>query len=228
MLYRSRFLGLSVLFLPVVGAVALGDGCSSSSPEAVVDSGPQVDTGVLQDTGSRADRESHKDTGTQSDTGVDSEAGLDVSNVEAATDTGSDTDASPDTGSDAGHDTGSDSGCSGTTPVAIKVVNYLGWCNIDVGTTTITGAPPTTSTTLVCVAAGATLTAEAASAHFEVGTAPLPWITGVDTGSIVNTSTMSTATLGTAETCVVACCPFSATSGHDAGSGCTGAPTTCD
>jgi hypothetical protein len=236
MIHHRTLFALGALLVPIVALVTEGSGCSSTSTT----SPPQdTGTGTGTSTGTHTEVDSgskKKDSGTEKDTGPDvaSEDAGDAESDDAgdgeSEDAGdAESDVTSDVVSDAKSDAKSDAGC-----VDISVVNYKGWCNIEVGGMTISGAPPTTTDTPVCVAAGATLTAQAspkpAAGFFELG--PDPWLSGATQTSVKDAgpdgAVTSSATLKAGSTCVVACCPFGAdATGHDAGSGCSGLPTTC-
>ena len=200
-----------------VSAIALmlgGGACSSSSSSGGAQAG---DSGTGSD-GTMGD-DAQADTGsTGDDTGTSSGGGDSSTENDTGTvaDTGSAADSSmaADTGSE------TDSGCSGSTPIDLKLVNYLSWCDLTVaGTALPVPTPGSTTTSHVCVAAGATLSATANGSSFEIGTPPSPFITGTNTVTD-NGSTASTA-LAAGSTCVAVCCPFTG------GSGCSGLPSLC-
>jgi hypothetical protein len=117
----------------------------------------------------------------------------------------------------------SDAGCSGATPIHLTIYNYKAWCNVSVNGNAIT--TPTLGTTRpqsMCVADGVGIGATANGAAFEIGTPPLPFISGVTTASITDVGMMAKASLAPAATCVFICCPFS-----PGGTGCTGLVNPC-
>jgi hypothetical protein len=138
-------------------------------------------------------------------------------------------DAAQDSAADSSAEAAADSGCTGTTSVPLTVYNFKAWCSLTVGGTAIDAGTlgTTTETMQVCVAPGATLSAVPNGGFFEIGTPPLPFISGTSTTVTDTTGTAST-TLATGATCVFACCPFSGDGGaHTAGSGCTGITNPC-
>jgi hypothetical protein len=70
----------------------------------------------------------------------------------------------------------------------------------------------------MCVADGVALSAAPANGTFEIGTPPLPFVSGTTT--VTDAAGKASTTLAAATTCVVACCPFTN------GMGCTGAAVT--
>jgi hypothetical protein len=119
-------------------------------------------------------------------------------------------------------------GCAadGGATVALTVYNYLDWCSLTAAGQPIAhGSPGTTTVSSLNVAPGAALTAVAVNTDFEIGTPPLPFISGTN-ATTDNAGTAST-TLATGATCVFACCPFAAASGQPAGSGCAGITNSC-
>jgi hypothetical protein len=213
-------------------ALFLGGGCSSSSSgtqagdsgtgsdgtmgedSSSQDSGEQADTGTSSGGGDTGTSSGGGDTGTESDTGTVADTGT-AGDSSMAADTGSTVDSG--TAADTGSTT--DSGCSGSAPVDLKLVNYLGWCDLTVaGTALPVPSAGSTVTSHICVAAGATLSATANGSSFIIGTPPLPFVVGTNT-TTDNGSTAST-TLASGSSCVVACCPFTD------GSGCSGSSVT--
>ncbi len=102
--------------------------------------------------------------------------------------------------------------CSGSTPAALTVKNYLDWCAVS-----IEGAAPSSAATqTVCVADGTVALSASALTGFELG--PDPWHrTAGDTGAGdpgTVTGTGQTATSSTtvnvtgSSACVWVCCPF--------------------
>ena len=100
--------------------------------------------------------------------------------------------------------------CSGATPVALKVKNYLSWCSVTVaGQQPFTGASQTT-----CVAAGTVSLSATALPGFELG--PAPWHhTAGDTGAgelgtVTGTgqaaSSATTITVSGTSACAWVCC----------------------
>lgn len=203
-------------------ALILGGGCSSSSggTQAGTDSGTGSDVTMGDDSSSEDSGQPQGDTGTSSgggDTGTSSGGG----DTGTETDTGTVADTGSAADSSMAADTGSttDSGCSGSTPVDLKLVNYLGWCDLTVaGTALPVPSAGSTVTSHICVAAGAALSATANGSNFIIGTPPLPFVSGTNT-TTDNGATAST-TLASGSTCVVACCPFTD------GSGCSGSGVT--
>jgi hypothetical protein len=112
--------------------------------------------------------------------------------------------------------------CSGATPVALTVMNYLSWCSVSVAGQAATS----NSSQTTCVAAGPVSVTATALSGFELG--PAPWHdtegdSGAgDPGTVTGSgqSAMSMATVNTSGTssCAWVCCPFS-----PGGNGC---PTT--
>ncbi len=210
-------------------ALILGGGCSSSSGGSQAgDSGTGGDVTMGDD--SSSEDSGQADTGSSSgggDTGTSSGGG-DTGTSSGGGDTGTETDTGTvaDTGSttDSGMaaDTGSttDSGCSGSTPIDLELVNYLGWCDLTVaGTALPVPSAGTTATSHVCVAAGTAISAVANGSGFEIGTPPSPFISG--TGTVTDNGSTANTTLASGATCVFACCPFSG------GGGCSGLTNPC-
>jgi hypothetical protein len=112
--------------------------------------------------------------------------------------------------------------CSGATPVALTVMNYLSWCSVSVAGQAATSNASQT----VCVAAGAVPVAATAESGFELGSAPWHDTEGDhgagDPGTVTGSgqSAMSAATVNASgtSTCAWVCCPFSSPAG-------TGCPT---
>jgi hypothetical protein len=102
--------------------------------------------------------------------------------------------------------------CSGATPVALTVKNYLAWCAVSVA-----GHPASSGATqTVCVGAGAVPVAASALVGFELG--PAPWHDtdgdhgsgdpGTVTGSGQAATSATTVTVAGATACAWVCCPF--------------------
>jgi hypothetical protein len=102
--------------------------------------------------------------------------------------------------------------CSGNTPVALTVNDYLSWCSISIKGAAASTAP----SQVVCVAPGALTLTATPILGFELGPAPWHGTTGDrgtgELGSVIGvdpsaTSTATAIASGTS-TCVWACCPF--------------------
>ena len=100
--------------------------------------------------------------------------------------------------------------CTGATPVALTVKNYLSWCDVSIGG----GASSSAASRTACVADGAVPLTAQALPGFELGAAPWHHTTG-DTGSgeagtITGTgqTAVSAATVNAsgAAACVWVCC----------------------
>ena len=92
--------------------------------------------------------------------------------------------------------------CSGATPVALTVKNYLSWCDVSVaGRAASTAAAQT-----VCVAAGAVPLSATPSAGFELG--PAPWHDTDDDHGAGDPADATTVTVSGASDCAWVCCPF--------------------
>jgi hypothetical protein len=116
-----------------------------------------------------------------------------------------------------------DAGCSGPN-VAITVYNFKAWCALAVDGTAISpGTLGTTTKTSVCVAPGSALSAEPNGTNFEIGTPPLPFISGTKT--VKDDAGTASTTLATGATCVFACCPFA--NSDAATGGCSGLTDPC-
>ncbi len=149
--------------------------------------------------------------------------------VGSACSSSSSTPANEDAGKSASSNSGSGSGsaCSGATPVALTVLNYLKWCSVTVAG----GTPSIEASETVCVAKGTVdLAATPATSQFEIG--PAPWHdTSADTGSGDPGTTSGSGTTETDKTtvdvtsgskCVWVCCPFTNGSGCPATDQCAG------
>src|SRR5580704_2591954 len=99
-------------------------------------------------------------------------------------------------------------GCSGATPIALTVNNYLSWCSVSVAG----GAASSAASQTVCVASGSVDLTATALSGFVLG--PDPWHgTSGDTGSGdpgTLSGMMSTAKVNASGTaaCAWVCCPF--------------------
>ncbi len=193
----------------------------TTAPEAGVDA-KSGDAGGEAEAGADA-----KASDAGGEAAATAEAGADAKAGDAGPPADGSADAKPaDGGSDATVEAGppaeagaTDSGCSGATPVALKVANYLNWCSVSIAG----GAATTAATQTVCVASGAvTLVATAASATFELG--PAPWHDTVgdhdgsgDPGQVTGTglAAMSTTMVDVSGTsaCAWVCCPLADGSG---------------
>jgi hypothetical protein len=100
--------------------------------------------------------------------------------------------------------------CSGATPVALTVKNYLSWCSV-----TVDGQAASTATSqTACVAAGTLGLTATALTGFELG--PTPWHhtrgdagageQGTITGSGQSASSATTVTVGGTSACAWVCC----------------------
>jgi collagen type VII alpha len=107
------------------------------------------------------------DSGTGGAGGATSSTGTSTTTSSSKSSSGS---GSTTTGGTATASTGTGTmGCSGATPVALKVKNFLSWCSVTVGTTAASSAAEQT----ICVASGATVDVSAvANATFELGATP--------------------------------------------------------
>ncbi len=215
-----RMTGVGAAGVSAIALILGGGACSSSSSGSQAgDSGTGSDVTMNEDSPSGEDS-GQADTGTSSgggDTGTSSGGG--DTGTETDTGTAADTGTTVDSGTAADTGSATDSGCSGSTPVDLKLVNYLGWCDLTVaGTALPVPSAGTTVTSHICVAAGATLSATANGSGFIIGTPPLPFVSGTNT-TTDNGATAST-TLASGSTCVVACCPFTN------GQGCSGSAVT--
>ncbi|HTP50490.1 MAG TPA: hypothetical protein VMK42_07325 [Anaeromyxobacteraceae bacterium] len=111
--------------------------------------------------------------------------------------------------------------CSGGTPAALTVLNYLGWCSVSVAG----GAPSGSASITECVADGSVALAATALTGFELGSAPWHDTAGDhgsgDPGTVTGTGqsakSSTTVSASGAAACAWVCCPF--TNG-------TGCPTT--
>jgi hypothetical protein len=107
--------------------------------------------------------------------------------------------------------------CSGATPVALTVKNYLSWCSVSVAGHAASSAGAQT----VCVAAGTIALSATALAGFELGPAPWHHTDGDsgagDAGTVTSGTSAASVTASGASTCAWICCPFV---------GGTGCPTT--
>ena len=193
---------------------AVHDSGSDAKPG---DSGPEA---MTADTGT--DAAAH-DAAVEAAPPPDAAADATLHDAAADASDGGPADAATADASDAG---GSDGGCSGATPVALTVKNYLQWCSVAVANGIASTAPSQT----VCVAAGAVNVAATALVGFELG--PTPWHDTVgdhdgsgDPGAVTGTgqAAISTAMVDvtTGSACVWACCPFTN------GTGCTNLTNQC-
>lgn len=102
--------------------------------------------------------------------------------------------------------------CSGATPAALTVKNYLSWCSVSVG-----GHPASTAVSqTVCVAPGVVTLSAAALTGFELG--PAPWHdtsgdhgsgdAGAISGSGQSATSTTTVTVAGTGACAWVCCPF--------------------
>ncbi len=200
--------GLAALVL-----VPLGAGCGSSSSNGTSDAGPDA-------TGSSSNS-SGGGSGSTSSSGTTSSSGSTSSSGTSSSGSSSSSSSSGSSSGDAGSDaTASDGGCSGATPIELKVYNYKAWCNVSVAGTAIpTPGLGTTEAQSVCVHAGDRLSATAVSGTFEIGTPPLPFISG--TNAVTDMGATASANLSNGATCVFICCPFAG------GSGCSGLTNPC-
>jgi hypothetical protein len=189
------------------------------------DSGPEATT---PDTGTDAAAHDAAADATLHDAAADAtpqDAAADATLHDAAADAsdGGPGEAATADASDAG---GGDGGCSGATPVALTVKNYLQWCSVAVANGTASTLPSQT----VCVAAGAVNVAATALVGFQLG--PTPWHDTVgdhdgsgDPGALTGTGQAATSTamvdVTTGSACVWACCPFTN------GTGCTNLTNQC-
>jgi hypothetical protein len=142
---------------------------------------------------------------------------------DASKDTGP-ADASKDTGpADAYKDTGpadvgvsdvamdvavGEAGCTGSTPVALTVLNVLVWCSVSVEG----GASSAAAQQTVCVAPGVVSLAATSLPGFELG--PAPWhdtsgdLGSGDPGTLVGDVDSTTVSVTSGSACVWVCCPF--------------------
>lgn len=185
--------------------------CSSSSSTPAADAGSD---GSTSDSGPGADSAAPPDSSVQADAGD-----------AAVTDGGQDGAASDAAVADGGADSSAgDGGCTGTNSVALTVANFKAWCSLTVaGTAIAPGTLGTTTMTTVCVAPGATLSATANGAAFEIGDPPSPFISG--TGTVTDSAGTASTTLTAGATCVFACCPFA--DSDAATGGCAGLVNPC-
>jgi len=119
--------------------------------------------------------------------------------------------------------------CSGSTPVALTVQNYLSWCAVSVAG----DAATTNATQTVCVADGAVPLTATAESGFELG--PAPWhLTDGDhgsgdpgsvTGSGQSAVSATTITVSGSTACAWVCCPFTNGTGCPTSNQCAVAPT---
>ncbi len=124
-------------------------------------------------------------------------------------------------GSSGGGSMSSASTCSGATPVALTVKNYLSWCSVSVSGQ----AASTASAQTLCVAPGPIALSATALTGFELGPAPGHDTSGDhgsgDSGTVMGSgqsaSSATTVTAAESASCAWVCCPF--TDG-------TGCPTT--
>ncbi len=116
-----------------------------------------------------------------------------------------------------GGTTSAPSTCSGATPVALTVKNYLSWCSVSVA-----GQPASTAgEQTLCVAPGAVPLSAMALTGFELG--PAPWHDttgdhgsgdpGMVMGSGQSASNATTVTAAGSASCAWVCCPFANGSG---------------
>jgi hypothetical protein len=133
----------------------------------------------------------------------------------SATTYSSTTSTTSTTGSTTTTGTGGGPACSGSTPVALTVKNYLAWCSVTVDGGTASAAAEQT----VCVADGSVTLDATALSGFELG----DWHgTAGDTGSgdpgtVSGGQSQAKVIVSGSSACVWVCCPF--TDG-------TGCPTT--
>ena len=114
------------------------------------------------------------------------------------------------TGSTAASTSSGGSGCSGATPVALKVKNYLSWCTVTVDGKAPVAGPDQT----VCVAEGAIDVSAVANAGFVLGATP--WHDtdgdtgdgelGTVTGTGQTASSATTVTVAGTADCAWVCC----------------------
>jgi len=200
---------LLITALALYGCV--GDAPATTAADASADSenhdSSSEDSAGGPDTGTGSDAPTGNDGGTDTGTGDDAATGSDTG---TGNDTGSDTGTGTDAGADAGSDGAVDSGCTGSV---LTVKNYDSWCSVSVA-----GGPASSaSLQTLCVNTAADLAATAASAAFQLGTAPWHHTTG-DTGSgelgtvtgsgASAKSSTSAAIIAGAPKCVWVCCEF--------------------
>jgi hypothetical protein len=200
------------------------DGASDATRDAVTDAPLQdaLADAPVRDTAADAPAQ---DASADASPEAAAEAAADAAPQDATTDA-SDGGPGEDATLDASDAGGNDSGCSGATPVALTVKNYLSWCSVTVAG----GAATAAASQTVCVAAGNVNVSAVALTGFELG--PTPWhdtvgdhdgsgdpgtVTG--TGQAASSTAMADATGASA--CVWACCPFAN------GTGCTNLTNQC-
>jgi hypothetical protein len=208
-IYRTTVLTGALSATALVVALTAGGCSSTTTTTSTPDSGS--DTAATTTTSSSGSS-SGSSTSSGSSSGSDAETDG-SSSGDATTDGSSSGDAATDGSSSGTEAAASDSGCSGTTPIELSIYNFKAWCNVSVaGTAITTPGLGTTEKQTVCVAAGTDLSATAVTG-FEIGTPPLPFLSGADT--VTDDGTTAKTTLKTGSTCVFICCPFAA------GTGCT-------
>ena len=92
--------------------------------------------------------------------------------------------------------------CSGATPVALTVKNYLSRCDVSVAG----GAPSSAAAQSVCVAAGAVPLTAGAMPGFRLG--PTPWHDTDGDHGAGDPAGATSVTVSGASGCAWVCCPF--------------------
>lgn len=187
---RTLFASVSIS-----SAIALAAGCSSSSSGGGT---PAEDGGGSSSSGGSS-------SGGSSSGG--SSSGGSSSGASSSGGSSSSSSGAGDSGGEASTDSG---GCSGATPVALTVKNYLSWCTVTVAGHALATIPADQT---VCVASGSVSLSATANTGFVLG----PWHGTSGDHDAGDSASSTTVTPSGSSACVWICCPF--TNG-------TGCPTT--